>query len=92
MNPLGWLKRALLNDGPVSEPRPDEIVVLAEATDAAEAGLWAEILNRNGVHCVAVDAGYVAFAGTRQPAWRVLVAYRDIARARELIGLGDGAG
>ncbi len=66
-DPVAWLKRVLLNDGPEREPRPDEIVVLAEASDAAEAGLWSEIVNRNGVHGVPVDAGYVTWAGADSP-------------------------
>ncbi len=89
MNPLRWLWHTLMADDEPREPRPDEIVVLAEAADASEAELWSEILNRSGVCSEPVDSGYVTWGGARMPAWRVLVRYGDTARARELLGLDD---
>jgi hypothetical protein len=89
VNPFRWLWRVVFVDEP-REPRPDEVVVLADAADAAGAGLWADILNRKGMRAVAVDAGYVGYGGMRIPRWRVLVKYGDRARARALLGLDDG--
>ena len=85
MNPLGWLRRVLLEDGPGREPRPDEIVVLAEVDGEGTAELWRGILEQRGIHSMAKNLGAIAYTRHGSP-WAVYVMYRDLTRARELLG------
>ena len=92
MNPLRWLWHTLMEDDEAREPRPDEIVLLAEPDGEAVAGLWEGILAHNGIGCVIKNVNGIAHLRSNAIAmFEVHVLYRDLARARELLGLDDQA-
>ena len=71
-------------------PGPDELVAMAYPEGGAVGALWAGILRDRGIHCMLRDVsplyrGYLNWA----PALEVRVRYRDLVRARELLGLGE---
>ena len=91
MNPLRWLWRQMFEDEEVREPAPDEVVCLAEVEGEGTAEMWCGMLEQRGIHSMAKNVSAIAYMRHGSP-WEVHVLYRDLARARELLGLdGEGA-
>lgn len=89
MNPLRWLWRVLMEDDD-SPPEPDQLVLLAEPDGEAVAGLWEGMLAHNGIGCVVKNVSGIAHLRSNAiPMFEVHVLYRDLSRARELLGLDD---
>ena len=87
MNPLRWLLRVLLEDDD-SPPDPDQVVLLGEPDGEAVAGLWQGILADKGIHCMVTNVNGIAHLRSNAISmFEVRVLYRDLERARELLGL-----
>lgn len=92
MNPLRWLRRVLLEDDE-SPPHPDQVVLLGVPDGEAVAGLWQGILEDKGIHCLVKNTNGIAYLRSNAIAmFEVHVLYRDLARARELLGLATDDG
>ena len=91
MNALRWLWRQVFEDDDSREPAPDEIVCLAEVEGEGTAEMWCGMLKQRGIHSMAKNMSALAHWRLGSP-WEVHVLYRDLARARELLGLDDEAG
>jgi hypothetical protein len=83
-----WLRDAFLDDGPPPEPAPGEIVVLTGADDEATAGLYRNLLEQHGIPCVLQNTSASAYLRFGQ-SWEVRVRYKDVARATEILDLGE---
>ena len=86
MNPLRWLWREVFGDD-VSPPEADQLVVLGEPCGEALAGLWRSTLQAAGIKSMAKNVSSLAIYGFSQ--FEVLVRYKDLERARQLLDLGD---
>jgi hypothetical protein len=89
VNPLRWLRRQMFEDDEPREPRPEEIVLLAEVDGEGSAELWRGILEQRGIHSMAKNLSAIAYTRHGSP-WAVYVQYADLPKARELLGLADG--
>ncbi len=89
MNPFRWLWRVLLEDDD-SPPEPGQVVLLGEPDGEAVAGLWQGILEDKGIRCVVKNVNGIAHLRSNAISmFEVHVLYRDLGRARELLGLED---
>ena len=89
MNPLRWLKRVLLEDDDLP-PDPDQLVLLAEPEGEIVAGLWRGILEDKGVRCLVKNVNGIAHLQSNAvPMFEIHVLYKDVERARQLIGLRE---
>ena len=87
MNPLRWLMRLLFEDDD-APPGPEEMVLLAEPDGQLVAGLWQEMLQRQGIDCLIKNTQPVSvYIGEYLGRYEIHVLYRDLERAREVLGL-----
>lgn len=74
-------------------PSPDELVLLARPESEPEALMLRELLDEHGVRAMIknLDAA-TAQSGAAGPSWayELWVLRKDLRRAREALGLGDG--
>lgn len=73
---------------PVAEPKPDDTVVVALPANEGEGAIWKGMLDDKGIECMLRDIsplyrGYLNWA----PEMELAVCYRDLARAREILGV-----
>lgn len=71
-------------------PEPDDLVAVAYPEGEAVGALWAGMLRDRGIHCMLRDVsplyrGYMNWAA----ALELRVRYRDLVRAREILGVGE---
>ena len=90
MNPLRWLYRQVFEDGD-REPKPDELVVVAEPADDAVAGIWRDQLERHGIRSMLKERNTLNTMGMRfgqlwPHQYELYVLYRDLSAAREILG------
>ena len=95
MNPLRWLYRQVFEDDD-SEPKPDDLVVVAEPADDGVAGIWRDQLGRNGIRSMLKDRNSLNTMGMRfgqlwPHQYELYVLYRDLEAAREILGLDADA-
>jgi len=91
VNPLHRLWRAIFEDDN-RPPEPDQLVVLGEPSNEAEAQLWRDMLDDAGIRSMARDVSPTAGYPSRGlPMMEVRVLQRDLDRAREIVRLGGGA-
>jgi len=87
---LGWFGGA--GGEPTRLPSPDELVVLVEPNGEAEAQLFHDILEQEGIRSMVrnTDASS-ARAGGMGPAWayELLVLRKDLQRSRAILGLDE---
>ena len=85
---LGWFGGG--DDAPERLPSPDELVLLAEPNGEAEAQLFHDMLEQEGIRSMIrnTDASS-ARAGGLGPVWayELLVLRKDLHRGREILGL-----
>lgn len=86
LNPLKWLWKAVFDDDN-SPPDPDQLVVLGEPCGEALAGLWKNTLEAGNVKSMTRNVSAIAIYGL--PQFQVLVRYKDMERARQLLALPD---
>jgi hypothetical protein len=73
-----------------SPPDPNPEVLLAEADGEMVAGLWQGILDDKGIGCAVKNTNSIAYLRSHAvPLFEVHVLYRDLARARQLLGLPE---
>jgi hypothetical protein len=89
VNPFRWLWRVLFVDEEPRAPTPEEIVELGHVDGEGAAELWRDILEQRGIHSMAKNTSAIAYTRHGSP-WMVYVQYKDVAEARELLGLDDG--
>jgi Putative prokaryotic signal transducing protein len=86
----GWFGGA--DDAPVRLPRPDEPVVLARPNGEAEAQLFHDMLDEQGIRSMVrnTDASS-ARAGGMGPVWayELIVLRKNVQRARQILGLDE---
>ena len=74
---------------------PEALVLLAEAPNQVVAELWQEILSNEGINSVISAADAVSFLGVTALPCRLMVAWADLERAREVLAslqpLPDGS-
>ncbi|MHB8377665.1 MAG: hypothetical protein ACYDEB_12020 [Dehalococcoidia bacterium] len=75
---------------PATDPKPDDLVVVAYPEGEAVGELWAGMLKDGRIRALLRDVsplnrGYLNWA----PVFELLVRCRDLARAREILGVGD---
>ncbi len=84
------------DDGaPVRLPSPDELVLLSRPNGEIDAQLLRQMLSSEGIHAMVKNRDAVsAESGGMGPPWayELWVLRRDLRRAREIIGDGDGGG
>jgi putative signal transducing protein len=89
---LSWFDGS--NDAPARLPSPDEAVVLVKPNGEAEAQLFHDMLEQEGIRSMVrnTDAAS-ARAGGMGPAWayELLVLRKDLHRAREILDLDEGS-
>lgn len=87
---LAWLGGR--NDAPTRLPSPDEAVVLVRPNGEAEAQLFHDMLEQEGIRSMVrnTDAAS-ARAGGMGPAWayELLVLRKDLQRGRRVLGLDE---
>ncbi|MDE3097091.1 MAG: hypothetical protein KGK07_13975 [Chloroflexota bacterium] len=88
MSLRAWLLGILLQSA--APPEPDDLVVAAYPEGEAVGALWAGMLHDRGIHCMLRDVsplyrGYMNWAA----ALELRVRYRDLVRAREILGVGE---
>ena len=87
MNPLRWLARQLFEDDDAL-PGPEEMVRLARPDGQLVAGLWREMLQRQGIESLLKNAQPVSvYIGEYFGRYEVHVLQRDLERARDILGL-----
>ena len=88
---FGWFGGS---GGPERLPSPDDVVLLVEPNGEAEAQLFHDMLEQQGVRSMVrnTDAAS-ARAGGMGPVWayELRVLRKDLRRAREILGLDKGA-
>ena len=88
---LGWFGSGA-GDAPVRLPSPDELVVLVEPNGEAEAQLFRDMLEQEGIRSMVrnTDASS-ARAGGMGPVWayELLVLRKDLQRGRQVLGLDE---
>ena len=88
---LGWFSGG---DAPERLPSPDELVLLVEPNGEAEAQLFHDMLEQQGIRSMIrnTDASS-ARAGGLGPVWayELRVLRKDLHRGREILGLDEGA-
>jgi hypothetical protein len=88
---LGWLGGG---DRPERLPSPDDVVLLVEPNGEAEAQLFHDMLEQQGIRSMVrnTDASS-ARAGGMGPVWayELRVLRKDLHRAREILGLDESA-
>jgi len=88
---LGWLSGGS-NGEPARLPSPDELVLLVEPNGEAEAQLFHDMLEQQGIRSMIrnTDASS-ARAGGMGPAWayELLVLRKDQQRARAVLGIDE---
>jgi hypothetical protein len=86
---FGWLGG---DAAPARLPSPDEIVLAAEPAGEAEAHLFQDMLEHEGIRSMIrnTDASS-AQAGGMGPVWayQLLVLRKDLRRAREILGVDE---
>ena len=86
MNPLKWLWQQLLGDDN-RPPAPDQLVVLGQPPGEALAGFWQSTLKSEHIESMVRNVSSLAAYGL--PQFEVLVQYKDLERARQLLELED---
>jgi hypothetical protein len=93
VNPLRWLWRQMFVDDDSPPPDPDQLVLLAEPDGEIVAGLWEGILKDKGIGCVVKNRNAIAYLRSNAiPMFELHVLYRDLDRARQLLGLAEDDG
>jgi len=89
----GWLLGRDDADAPVRLPSPDELALLAAPNGEAEAQLFHDMLEQQGIRSMIKNRDPVsARAGGMGPPWayELWVLRRDLLRAREILGTEAG--
>ena len=84
MNPLRWFLRQVLGEDD-DPPGPDQLVLLGDPPGEIVAQMWRSKLAAEGIEALVKNVSSLALYGV--PSFQVLVRYKDLDAAREVLNL-----